>query len=124
MKGIENLTKIKNYIARGRLAITERLNYGGELILSGRHEKERQKVDTKKLTRIAFSLVCSFILARGRMAFGTYPLALALTSSATSLSPVLALGSALGSLTLGEGNAYLIAYALSLLLRFSLVFPT
>ncbi len=117
----ENLTKLKGYLAKGAYLLRERLNYGGEVIALP-HGRERKKIDTKKLTLLGGSFLLSFILARGRMAFDTYPLALALAASATSLTPTLALGALFGSLTLEGGMAYVIAYLLLLALRFILAY--
>ena len=122
MKGIEKFTKIKTYLTRGTAMLSERLNYGGEVILSRPRGREGAGIDTKKLTRLCLSFGCSFILARGRMAFDTYPLALALASAATSLSPTVALGGIFGALTLDGGIGYIISHVLMLALRFILAF--
>lgn len=114
---VENIVKLKRGAATAAAALAGRMNIGGEAMTAPPAAAER-KLDTKLLVRAGTSFALSLILACGRMAFDTYPLALSLVASATKLSPVMVLGASLGSLIGGGGEGYVFSYVLALFLRF------
>ncbi len=121
-KGQKQITAtLRTRTAEAAAIFKNRLDLGGEALIlpSARTEK---KVDTKVLASGIASVVISFILAGGKMAFGTYPLGIALVCAATSQAPILALGASLGTLAGESSPVYILSYIIALIFRFSLAF--
>lgn len=119
----QNVTKLKSGAKKAAASLYGRLNLGGEAIIAPpAGDVSLKKIDAKRLARAALSASLSLILAFGRMAFGTRPLALALIASSSRLAPVMALGASFGSLLSGGGDGYVYSYALLIVLRFLFAF--